>query len=289
MRPVGATRQRTDRGPGGGLRALDDLVGQVLDVVQAVLTAERQQPLRAHLAGRHLGVEVAGHVVGLAHVGEDELPDVRVALTGDVELADRDPQALLEHVPAARADAVAADVGVVDGRAEEGDDPPVLEHRHEHRDVEELAGRLVRVVRDQHVAGGQRVGRVLVEDGRGAERERVDVAGRAGHRLRHHPGPAVEHGVGEVAGLPDDRAEGGPLERLGLLVHRGDQALPQDLELDGVERAAGHGAILPRVATSEPSVPTSTDQPGRMTAVVSRSSTMAGPSKRAPGPSASRR
>ena len=116
------------------------------------------------------------------------------------------------------------------------------------------------------------------------ERERVDVAGRAGHRLRHHPGPAVEHGVGEVAGLPDDRAEGGPLQRLGLLVDRGDQALPQHLELDGVERAAGHGAILPRVATSEPSVPTSTDQPGRMTAVVSRSSTMAGPSKRAPAP-----
>src|SRR5207342_2240788 len=42
VRPVRATRQRTDRGPGGGLRALDDLVGQVLDVVQAVLTAERE-------------------------------------------------------------------------------------------------------------------------------------------------------------------------------------------------------------------------------------------------------
>ena len=35
----------------------------------------------------------------------------------------------LEHVAAAGADAVAADVGVVDRRAEEGDHPPVAEHR----------------------------------------------------------------------------------------------------------------------------------------------------------------
>ena len=46
---------------------------------------------------------------------------------------------------------------------------------------------------------------------------------------------AVEHGVGEVAGLAHDRAERRPLQRPGLLVDRGDQALPQDLELDRVE------------------------------------------------------
>ena len=45
----------------------------------------------------------------------------------------------------------------------------------------------------------------------------------------------------------------------------------------------------PRVATSEPSSPTTTDHPGRITAVVSRSSTIAGPSKRVPGPRVSRR
>ena len=80
------------------------------------------QALGADLAARHLGVQVAGHVVGLAHVGQDELPHVGVALAGDHQPADRDPDALLEHVAGAGADAVAADVGVVDRRAEEGDE-----------------------------------------------------------------------------------------------------------------------------------------------------------------------
>ena len=61
-------------------RAVDDLVGERLDVVEAVLVAQRREALGADLAGRHLGVQVAGHVVGLADVGEDELPHVVVAL-----------------------------------------------------------------------------------------------------------------------------------------------------------------------------------------------------------------
>ena len=103
----------------------------------------------------------------------------------------------------------------------------------------------------------------------------------------------IEQGVGQVAGLPHDRAERGSLERLGLLVDGRDEALPEDLELDRIEPAGaghvGHVVDLLRRATSEPSSATSTDQPGRITVVVSRSSTMAGPSKRAPGPSASLR
>ncbi len=61
-----------------------------------------------------------------------------------ISLHDRDPQTLFEHVATTGADAVAADVGVVDGGAEQGDDPAVAPHRHEHRDVEQLARRLVR-------------------------------------------------------------------------------------------------------------------------------------------------
>ena len=122
------------------------------------------QALGADLARRHLGVQVAGHVVGLADVGEDEPPHVVVALAAPHQLDDRDPEPFLEHVAAAGADAVAADVGVVDRRAEEGDQPAVAPHRHEHGDVEQLAGGLVRVVGDQHVAGLERVDRVLVED-----------------------------------------------------------------------------------------------------------------------------
>ena len=67
-------------------------------------------------------MQIASHVIGLAHVGQDELPDVVVAFALLHQLADRDPQALLEHVSPTGTDAVAPDVGVVDRRAEEGDD-----------------------------------------------------------------------------------------------------------------------------------------------------------------------
>ena len=162
-----------------------------------------------------------------------------VALAALHQLADRDPQAFLEAVAPAGADAVAADVGVVDRRAEQRDHAAVAPRRHEHRDVEQLTGGLVRVVGDQHVTRLERVDRVLGEDVGDADRQRVDVAGRAGDGLRDHATAAVEHGVGEVARLADDRAERGALQRACLLVDRGDQALPQDLELDWVERRVG--------------------------------------------------
>ena len=73
-------REFADAGAGRRLGAADDLVGEVLDVVEPVLVAQRGEPLRADLARGHLGVQVAGHVVGLADVGEDELPHVGVAL-----------------------------------------------------------------------------------------------------------------------------------------------------------------------------------------------------------------
>ena len=57
---------------------LDDLVGEVLDVVEAVgCRSSCVETLGADLARGHLGVQVAGHVVGVAHVGEDEPPHVR--------------------------------------------------------------------------------------------------------------------------------------------------------------------------------------------------------------------
>jgi hypothetical protein len=93
-----------------------------LDVVEAVASSSGRSRLAPISPDAHLGVEVAGHVVGRADVGEDELPDVVVALAPLHQLDDRDPEPFLEDVAAPGADAVAADVGVVDGGAEEGDD-----------------------------------------------------------------------------------------------------------------------------------------------------------------------
>ncbi len=220
-------------------------------------------------------MQVARHVIGLANVAEDEAPHVGVALAGVHQLADRDPQTLFEHVARTCADAVSADVGVVDGGSEEGDDLAAAEHRIQHGDVEQLPGRLVRIVGDQHVAFDQRLGRVLLEHRRRGASQRVDVSRCAGDCLGDHPATLVEHCVGQVAGLADDGGEGRALQRAGLFVDRGDEALPQHLELDRIE---GHQLLLS--AMSEPSSATSTTHPGRITVVVSRSSTIAGPTRR---------
>ena len=248
--PVDGGLQGGDVGPHRGLGPVDDLVGQGLDVVQPVGVAQGGQPLGPHLARGHLGVQVAGHVVGLADVGQDEAPDVGVALARPHQLADGDPQALLEAVPAAGPDAVAADVGVVDGGPEQGDQPGPAAGRgapgwHQHGHVEELPGRLVGVVGDEHVAGLELIHRELLEHFGRADGQAVDVAGGAGHGLGHHAAPAVEHGVGQVAGFSHDGAEGGALQGPGLLADRGDQRLPQDLQLDGVEPAVGHTGAPP--------------------------------------------
>ncbi len=232
-------------------------------------------------------MQVAGHVLGLSHVRQDELPHVVVALAASHELADRDPQALLEHVARTRADAVPADVGVVDRRAEEGNDTARTPRGHEHGDVEQLPGRLVRVVRDEDVARLDAFERILLEHRTGRDRQRVDVPRGPGDRLRDHAPAAVEQGVREVAGLANDRAERRALERPCLLVDRADEALPQDLELNGVHQLPPVCAAS-RIAITEPSSFTVAVQPGRSTAVVSRSSRSAGPTTRAPGPSARR-
>ena len=117
--------QLTNAGSGGLLGAADDVVGQGLDVIETVRLAKRSEPLGANFAGGHLGVEIAGHVIGLTDVGKDELPDVVVAFAFLHQLADRDPQTLFEHVPTPSTDPVAADVGVVNGGTEQRDDAAV--------------------------------------------------------------------------------------------------------------------------------------------------------------------
>ena len=158
------------------------------------------------------------------------------------------------HVAGAGADAVAADVGVVDGRADIGEDAVAVEDRRQHGDVEEVPGRQPGIVGDDHVAGLEIVGEDANEM-RAGNRQRIDVAGRAGVGLRHHAAAPVEQRAGEVAGLAHHRAEGDALQRLGALGDDADQVGPQDFELDAVHRLIPSAQRYSRSGRPSPSSP----------------------------------
>ena len=209
----------------------------MLDVGQPIAPAHADEPFAGGASARDLRGEVAEHRVGRAHVGADHGVQDLARLAALVELERRNPEAFLMHVARAGADAVAADIGVVNGRADIGDHFVAVEDRREHGNVEEMPGRKPGIVGDQHVAGDDAI--VETPDQMGAgDRQRVDVAGRAGIGLRHHAPAPVEQCAGEIAGLAHHRAEGDALQRLGALIDDADQVGPEDFQLDAV-----HGVI----------------------------------------------
>jgi hypothetical protein len=100
------------------------------------------------------------------------------------------------HVAGAGADAVTADVGVMNGRADIGEDAVAVEDRRQHRDVEEMPGREPGIVGRDDVARLEIVGEDANEM-RAGNRQRIDVAGRAGVGLRHHAAAPVEQRAGQ--------------------------------------------------------------------------------------------
>ena len=126
--------------------------------------------------------------------------------------------------------------------------------------------------------GSSDLGREGLDDVPRAGGHRVDVAGRAAVRLAEHPPRAVEDAAREVLGLAHDRGERGSDERGLLLVEDRGQAAGGDPDRHGVERHATTSMMrLPSSATRAVA-------PGPTTLVDSRSSTIAGPSIRVPGP-----
>src|SRR5213593_2870804 len=167
-----------------------------------------------------------------------------------------------------------------------------------------MARREPGVVRDQDVARPERLERARGQEVLHRERHGVDVAGGARHRLGDHEAAAVEDASREIARLAHDRGEGRPLERRSLLVDDADEAVPADLEGNRVYWSGGREAGfdrgwpergapwlrtpgLPRRAASRRHGAISTMRarpastrarpPGPITAVDSRSSTIAGP------------
>jgi hypothetical protein len=61
---------------------------------------------------------------------------------------------------------------------------------------------------------------------RTGNRQRIDMAWRAGVSLRHHAAASVEQRARQIAGLAHHRAEGDALQSLGALGDDADQVGP---------------------------------------------------------------
>ena len=234
---VDAVRKRGELGPGAPLGVLEQLLHRREDRVAAVPLDEREHAADAGGVRGHLGAEVARGLVLRADLGEDELEDVlhdRAALD---QLDRRDDHALLEDLleRSDRGGRAAADVDVVREVRDVADQLALVMDGRDQADVVQVDAARVRVVRDEHVAGGEVLGAVLPHRLRHLLGHRAEV-----DRLREALGDRaqlrVEERAREVRARLDVRRVGAPLQRERHLVGRCDERVPDHLERDRVYR-----------------------------------------------------
>src|SRR5262249_57008958 len=108
----------------------------------------------AYAAPRDLGVEIAHHEVGHAHVGADHRLQGLADPSRLVELHDGDEEAFLVDLARLGREDVAADVRGVAGGGEEGYEVAAAEHGIADGHVVEVPRGVPRGVWDDHLAGG---------------------------------------------------------------------------------------------------------------------------------------
>ena len=108
----------------------------------------------------------------------------------------------------------------------------VMEGGRDDCQVVQMAGAEPGVVGDVVVARAHRRGGKFLQEVTDDFGHGVDVAGRAGHCLRHHAAVQVEDAGRQVARFPHRGGEGGADHDLRLLLDHRDQAVPHDLPMD---------------------------------------------------------
>ena len=275
-------------GGDGGARQALGIVQQVLGGGQHGVFAEALQQLDetglAGVVGGQLGVEVAQHQVGRAHVEADELLQHAVAeVLLEVELEQGDTQALGVDIDGAGVGpgGAAADVDVVAERGAERHQLVVVEHRREDQDVVQVLAAAVRVVGDEPLAWLDF--REIVALGEGLEDQAEGVhVDRAELGLGDDPTLTVEKRGRAVAGLADDGGIGRAHHHLAHLLGHGVEAVADDVEACLIDVAPLGHHPSPRSRTRAPAAPTVARQPGGTRVVAVGSSMMARPSRAKP-------
>ena len=231
--PVGQAAQGVAHGL---LRAALDLFRQRAQIIQAVFIQQIAQALFRQAVRRELGVDVAHHQVGHAHVVADEVDERPVGLAAPVHLHHRDLEALLVDLPrVGRAD-FPADVRQVGRAGREPDEFLPVEHRLHDVHVGQMAGPVPDVVGDEDVAGLQRLGRKRSQEMTDRYRQGADERGDAGGGLHEGVALIVSDHAREIVRLAHERRERGAHQRRRRLVHDADEPPPEHFQRDGIER-----------------------------------------------------
>ena len=138
-----------------------------------------------------------------------------------------------------------ADIGQVAGAGEQRHRLAVAEAGRGDDEIVEMARPHPGIIGDEGIAFVHRLDREVVEKMLHRFGHRVDMAGRAGHRLGVHPPVEPEDAGGEVATLAHDRAERRVHQSLRLFFDDRDQAVPHDLQSDGVDTGGAHQSLSP--------------------------------------------
>ena len=138
-----------------------------------------------------------------------------------------------------------ADIGQVAGAGEQRHRLAVAKAGRGDYEIVEMARPHPGIVGDEGIAFVHRLDREVVEKMLNRFGHRVDMAGRAGHRLGVHPPVEAEDAGGEIATLAHDRAERRVHKSLRLFFDDRDQTVPHDLQSDGVDTGGAHQSLSP--------------------------------------------
>jgi hypothetical protein len=213
------------------LRVGQDAFDRLLHRLGPVAFDELGEAPLGDVQGGDLGLQVAPVLARDAGVGQDQVELLLVRLAAPVQLRRRDDEALLVLVDRGRADAARyepADVGGVDEREAEAQQPTVSEDRLPHEVVGQVGDeplRAFRIVRDADVArlvAGDRLDRAV---------HRCPDADEDPHVVgRHEDLAAATDQIGaEVGGLLHEDRVAGNLDRVPELARDPHEAVLEDL------------------------------------------------------------
>lgn len=199
--------------------------------------------------------QIADHRIGATHIsaqhGHQRLIDDALAK----KLQRWDLHAFLVNVAKVVAAGAPADIRRVRRRRRIPDEGTAVVERLDEIDVGQMARAVPGIIGDQDVAGRQRGGREVRRQPLHRARKRADERRYRVLRLRQKLAARVGDHAGVVVRLAHDGGERGPDQCHRRLVHGRHQALPQDLQRDGVEGVRPlHGLSLKAIARSSVSL-----------------------------------